>query len=154
MKHLLRLITWKKCFILSLSILPLLIIFSFYGLYTNKFYFLKIDNYIFSLLMIIHAWFLNALYQLEKEPHAHMNITRNLEYIMYAIFLVYLFKIAETSYILLSYFEYSDLVLPPTFLPVGLFILSLQCILLIITFATFKLRRERIGPYRFDRVHK
>ena len=104
--------------------------------------------------MIIHAWFLNALYHLEKEPHEHMNLTRNLEYVMYAIFLVYLFKIAETSYILLGYFEYSDLVLPQTFLPVGLFILSLQIALLIITFATFKLRREHIGPYRFDRVHK
>ncbi len=154
MKHLMRLITWKKCFIFSLSILPLLIFFSFYGLYTNKFYFLKVDNYIFSLLMIIHAWFLNALYHLEKEPHEHMNLTRNLEYVMYAIFLVYLFKIAETSYILLGYFEYSELVLPQTFLPVGLFILSLQIALLIITFATFKLRREHIGPYRFDRVHK
>jgi len=104
--------------------------------------------------MIVHVWFLNALYQLEKEPHVHMNITRNLEYIMYAIFLVYLFKIAETAYILLSYFDFSDLVLPPTFLPAGLFILSLQFFLLILTFATFKHRRERIGPYRFDRVHK
>lgn len=154
MKHLLRLITWKKCFILSLSILPLLIFLSFYGLYTNKFYFLKVDNYIFSLLMIIHVWFLNALYQLEKEPNAHMNNTRNLEYIMYAIFLVYLFKIAETSYILLSYFEYSELVLPTTFLPVGLLILSLQFLLLILTFTTFIHRRDRIGPYRFDRIHK
>ncbi|WP_297762413.1 hypothetical protein [uncultured Muriicola sp.] len=154
MKHLMRLITWEKCFILSFSILPLLIFLSFYGLYTNKFYFLKVDNYIFSLLMIIHVWFLNALRQLEKKPHAHMNITRNLEYIMYAIFLVYLFKIAETSYILLSYFEYSDLVLPSTFLPVGLFILMLQFILLIVTFTTFKHRVEQIGPYRFDRVHK
>ncbi|NNJ89202.1 MAG: hypothetical protein HKP53_07355 [Eudoraea sp.] len=154
MKHLLRIISWKKCFILSLSILPLLVFFSFYGLYTNKFYFLKIDNYIFSLLMIIHIWFLNALYRLEKEPHAYMNITRNLEFIMYAISLVYLFKIGETLYILLGYFEYSEQVLPPTFLPVGLFILSLQFFLLILTFATFKHRRERIGPYRFDRVHK
>jgi len=154
MKHLLRLITWKKCFTLSLSILPLLIFFSFYGLYTNKFYFLKVDNYIFSVLMIIHIWFLNSLRQLEKEPHMHMNITRNLEYIMYAIFLVYLFKIVETSFILLSYFEYNDLVFPPTFLPVGLIILALQSILLILTLTTFKHRRERIGPYRFDRVHK
>lgn len=104
--------------------------------------------------MIIHAWFLNALYQLEKENHNHMNITRNLEFVMYAIFLVYLFKIAETSYILLSYFDYSDLVLPPTFLSVGLFIFGLQILLLILTFATFIHRRERIGPYRFDRVHK
>jgi hypothetical protein len=104
--------------------------------------------------MIIHAWFLNTLYQLEKEPHTHMNITRNLEFVMYAIFLVYLFKIAETSYILLSYFDYSDLVLPPTFLSVGLFIFGLQILLLILTFATFIHRRERIGPYRFDRVHK
>lgn len=154
MKHLMQLITWKKCFILSLSILPLLIFFSFYGLYTNKFYFFKIDNYIFSFLMFIHLWYLNALYQLEKEPHSHMNITRNLEYIMYAIYLVYLFKIAETSYILLSYFEYSEAVLPSTFLPIGLSILGLQCMLLILTFITFKHRRERIGPFRFDRVHK
>lgn len=154
MKHLLQVITWKKCFILSLSILPLLIIFSFYGLYTNKFYFLKIDNYIFSFLMIVHAWFLNALYQLEKEPHIHMNSTRNLEYTMYAIFLVYLFKISETFFILLSYFDYSDLVLPQTFLPVGLVILGLQFLLLLVTFTTFKHRRERIGPYRFDKVHE
>lgn len=104
--------------------------------------------------MIIHVWYLNALHQLEKEPHNHMNITRNLEFSMYAIFLVYLFKIAETSYILLSYFDYSDLVLPPTFLSVGLFIFGLQILLLILTFATFIHRRERIGPYRFDRVHK
>jgi len=134
--------------------LPLIIVFSFYGLYTNKFYFLKIDNYIFSLLVIVHLLFLNALLRAERNNTSSLNQLRSFEFVMYAIVLVYIFKMTETLYILFTYFDYSEQVFPPTFLPVGLFILTLQFLLILLTITTFKHRRERLGPYRYDRINE
>lgn len=154
MKHLLRLFTWTRCFVLSSFILPLLIFFSFYGLYSNKFYFFKIDNYIFPILALVHFLFLNSLWLADKDLNYENNSMRNLEYGMYAIFLVYSFKFSETIYILLSYLDYSEQIFPQTFLPVGLTILSLQLILLIVTLLTFQHRKERLGPYHFDKINE
>jgi hypothetical protein len=37
---------------------------------------------------------------------------------------------------------------------VGLSILSLQLILLIVTLLTFQHRKERLGPYHFDKINE
>jgi hypothetical protein len=154
MKHLLNLLPWKKCFYLSAGMLPLMMIFSFYGLYTNKFYFLKVDNYIFSFLIMVHLIFLYTLWKVDMDENAYLGPLRNLEFAMYAILLVYLFKLIETLYILLSYLEYSEQVFPLTFLPMGILVLILQTSLIILTLVTFKHRRIRIGSYWFDRINE
>ncbi len=154
MKHILKLLPWKKCFYLSLTVLPLIMICSFYGLYTNKFYFMKVDNYIFSLLIIVHFVFLKVLKRSGRQDDTDLNLLRNLEFTMYAILPVYIFKLAETLYIMLTYFDYSEQVFPGTFLPVGTLILLLQTLLIVLTLASFKHRRIRIGSYSLDRIHE
>jgi hypothetical protein len=154
MKHLLRFISWKKCFALTLSIMPFLALSSFYGIYTHKFYFTKIDNYILPLLLLVHLLYLKALRQADQQEISDLSNARNLEYGMYVIYFVYLYKFAETSYKLSSYFDFSEEILPTMFLPVGLVILFLQIIFLIITLVIFRHRKERFGPYRLDRINQ
>ncbi|MEZ2414229.1 hypothetical protein ACA086_04640 [Muriicola sp. E247] len=154
MKNVLRIIPWNKCFLLSFSLLPLIVITGFYGLYTNKFYFLKIDNYIFAFLVLIHLYFLNSLLKADRDSSMPLNSLRTIEFAMYAILPVYLFKMAETLYVLMTYFDYSEHVFPPTFLPVGILILLLQALLILLTLTTFQHRRDRLGPYRYDRINE
>ena len=73
MKHLLKLLPWKKCFYLSALILPMVMVFGFYGLYTNKFYFLKVDNYIFSFLILVHLVFLYTLWKVDGDENAYLS---------------------------------------------------------------------------------
>ncbi len=153
MKHLLHFFSWKSCFVITIAILPLLILSSFYGMYTNNFYFLKIDNYIFPVLAFVHFLFLRTLWKAIKEETREYKTTRKIEFVMYGIYLIYLFKFTETIYILLSYFDYSDLIIPPTFLPVGFIILGLQLLLLVITMLTFQHRKIHVGTYNFDRIN-
>ncbi|GGD38632.1 hypothetical protein [Muriicola marianensis] len=154
MKRILKLLPWKKFFYLSVTVLPLIVICGFYGLYTNKFYFQKIDNYIFALLIMVHFIFIRVLKRVGSDESTQLNLLRNLEFAMYAILPVYIFKLAETLYILLTYFDYSEQVFPKTFLPVGAFILALQSFLIILTLTAFKHRRIRIGSYTLDRIHE
>ena len=79
---------------------------------------------------------------------------RNLEYALYAIVLVYLFKLIDTVYILLSYSDYSNHIIPSTFLPVGLLIFSLQLILLGLTLLSFRYRKTMVGEYNFDNINE
>ena len=57
-----KLIHWRVNLILIFVILLLLSVSNFYGLFTNKFYFLKPDNYVFPLLSIIHFVYLHAIW--------------------------------------------------------------------------------------------
>mgnify|MGYP003424479589 CR=1 FL=1 len=49
---------WKTTVVLTIITLISLSVYSFYGLFTDKFYFLKIDNYIFPLLTLVHFLYL------------------------------------------------------------------------------------------------
>jgi hypothetical protein len=153
MKLLLHFFSWKSCFAITICLLPLLMFSSFYGLYTNTFYFMKIDNYIFPMMALIHFTFLHTLWKASKEDTSENKTTRNFEFVMYWIYLIYLFKFTETIYILLGYFDYSYLIIPPTFLPVGFTILGMQLLLLVITMLTFQHRKIHVGIYNFDRIN-
>lgn len=154
MKHVLHLINWKRCLSLTLGVLILLIVLNFYGLYTGKFYLLKPDNYIFPLLAFVHFTFLYVMWFKITEKEYPDIPMRNLEYALYAISLVYFFKLVDTIYILLSYSDYAYHVIPATFLPVGFLILSLQVLLLILTFIGFTHRKQLIGAYNFDNINE
>jgi hypothetical protein len=147
-------LTWKRTLILSVGVLALLNIFSFYGLYTNKFYFFKIDNYIFPLLSIVHFVFLYVLWFKIKEDELSDPPMRTLEYVLYIISLVYVYKLVETIIILLSYNDFDNHLIPNTFLPLGYFILLLYTLLLLVTYLAIAYRKKIVGTYLFDDMNQ
>lgn len=147
-------LTWKRTLILSIGVLALLNIFSFYGLYTNKFYFFKIDNYIFPLLSIVHFVFLYVLWFKIKEDELSDPPMRTLEYVLYIISLVYVYKLVETIIILLSYNDFDNHLIPSTFLPLGYFMLLLYTLLLLITYLAIAYRKKIVGTYLFDDMNQ
>ena len=147
-------LTWKRTLILSVGVLALLNIFSFYGLYTNKFYFFKIDNYIFPLLSIVHVVFLYVLWFKIKEDELSDPPMRTLEYVLYIISLVYVYKLIETIIILLSYNDFDNHLIPSTFLPLGYFILLLYVLLLLVTYLAIDYRKKIVGTYLFDDMNQ
>ena len=153
MKFMLRLFSWKTTLILSLIVLVLLNIFSFYGLFTNKFYFFKFDNYIFPLVTLVHFAFLYAMWFKIKEDEIADPQMRNLEYALYVIFWIYIYRLFNSIAILLSYSDYHSHVIPSTFIPIGTFITLLYVMLLVLTLITFKHRKDKIGDYNFNRIN-
>ena len=95
MKFFYGVLPWKSTLLLSVFILLLVDIFSFYGLYTNKFYVFKIDNYIIPLLSIVHFVFLYVLWFKIKEKELSDPPMRNLEYLLYVIGVIYVFKMIQ-----------------------------------------------------------
>jgi len=154
MKNILQFLSWKRCISLSIGVILMLIVLNFYGLYSNKFYLLKPDNYIFPLLTIVHFVFLYVLWFKIREDELTDPKMRNLEYGMYALVLVYVFKIFDTVYILSTYNDFENHIMPGTFMPVGLFILILQLVLLFLTLITFVHRKEEVGAYNFDSINE
>ncbi len=153
MNYFKRIFSWKRCLALSIGILLILIVMNFYGLYTNKFYFFKVDNYIFPLLSIVHFSFLQMM-QVRIHTNSISDIPlRNLEYAMYAILPVYIFKVLDTSYILLSYWDFEAHPIPETFIPFGIGILTLQLTLIVLTMTAFAYRRNFLGRYNFDHIN-
>lgn len=147
-------LTWKRTLILSIGVLALLNIFSFYGLYTNKFYLFKIDNYIFPLLSIVHFVFLYVLWFKIKEDELSDPPMRTLEYVLYIISLVYVYKLVETIIILLSYNDFDNHLIPSTFLPLGYFMLLLYTLLLLVTYLAIVYRKKIVGTYLFDDMNQ
>lgn len=141
------------CLVLTIGVLLTLIVSNFYGLYTDKFYFYKVDNYIFPLLTIVHFSYLQAMHLKVNNKDFSDNQLRNLEYALYAILLVYIFKATDTAYILLSYWEFDAYVIPERFVPFGMTILSVQMMLIMLTVLSFRYRRQVIGRYNFDQIN-
>lgn len=146
--------TWAWCQKLTICVLAILIILNFYGLYTNKFYLLKPDNYIFPILSSVHFIFLYVMSFKIREGEFTDAPMRNLEYSLYVISTVYVFKLVDTFYIILSYNDYSNHVIPETFLPLGFLIFSLQLLLIALTFFAFIHRKEMVGSYNFDNINE
>jgi len=68
--------------------------------------------------------------------------------------MVYIFKILDTFYIVLSYKDYDDFIIPATFLPVGITMLIFQFILVLLTLLAFVHRKVQVGEYTFDRINE
>ncbi|MRH99381.1 hypothetical protein GH721_02450 [Kriegella sp. EG-1] len=154
MNSILRILPWKRILVMTVSILAILIVFNFYGLYTNKFYFFKIDNYIFPILTLVHFGFLYVLWFKIKEEEVADPKMRNLEYALYAILAVYVFKFFSTLSILFSYGQYENHVIPGTFIPIGILILLLYVTLICLTLLAFKYRKDKVGEYEFDDMNQ
>lgn len=150
MRFILKIFTLKRTLILSAVVLGLLNIFSFYGPYTSKFYFFKPENYILPILSVGHFIFLYVLRFKVKEEEMTDPQMRNLEYVLYAIFLVYVYKAVESIYVLSTYSDYGNHVLPGTFLPIGILITVLSFLIIGLSLLLFKYRKDRVGTYKFD----
>tara|TARA_Y100000780_G_scaffold231916_1_gene259621 strand:- start:8327 stop:8587 length:261 start_codon:yes stop_codon:yes gene_type:complete len=79
---------------------------------------------------------------------------RTLEYVLYLISLVYLYKLVETIIILFSYSDFENHLIPSTFLPLGFVILLLYAVLLLVTFLAVVYRKEIVGTYLFDDMNQ
>lgn len=154
MKFFNGILPWKWTLLLSVFILVLVDVFSFYGLYTNKFYIFKIDNYIIPILSIVHFIFLYVLWFKIKEKELSDPPMRNLEYLLYVIGIIYVFKFLDTLFILLTYTEYENYLIPDTFIPLGLGILFLYLLLLLLTTITIAHRMQLVGTYHFDDMNQ
>nr|WP_299382083.1 hypothetical protein [Allomuricauda sp.] len=150
MKFLLNILTWRRNNFLVFIILLALIVSNFYGLYTNRFYFLKPDNYIFPLLSAVHFLYLYVVQFKISEGELPDPKMRNLEYILYVVMIVYLFKIYDTANILTTYTEFESYVMPATFKPIGITTLVLYSLLPILTLVSFWHRKRLIGSYNFE----
>lgn len=154
MNSILRFMTWKRTINLSILVLATLIIFDFYGVYTNNFYFLKPENYLFPLITLIHFTFLYVLQFKINEDELTDPLMRNIEYLLYGAFLIYVFKTSESLYTLTTYGEFSNYVLPVTFLPLGITIFTLHLLLLVLTILAVHYRKEMVGEYKFDDMNQ
>ncbi|MBT9189142.1 MULTISPECIES: hypothetical protein [Zobellia] len=154
MKFILRIFPWKRTIHISIAVIAALIIFSFYGLYTNTFHLFKPNNYIFPLLTLSHITFLYVLWFKIKEDELTDPQMRNIEYILYVVFAVYVFKTFESLYILTSYSDFENHIIPASFFPVGILIFLLHVLLLGLTLLAIKYRRDMVGPYVFDDMNQ
>lgn len=149
-----QIISWSVCLYTSLAVLPILIVLNFYGLYSNQFYLLKFDNFIFPILTILHFIYLYAIQFKIREGETADPQLRNVEYGMYAILFIYAFKTVDTLYILMSFDDYDAHIIPDTFLPVGIFILAMQLLLIGMTLSAFYFRKTQVGPFNFDQINE
>ncbi|MBT8320330.1 MAG: hypothetical protein KJO90_01530 [Eudoraea sp.] len=154
MSSLLNAVNWRFSLILSLLVLTVLIVLNFYGLYTARFYFLKVDNYIFPLIAIIHFKYMHTLWlKIREKGYADTQI-RNLEYGLYPVLLIYAFKASDTAYMILSASGYDNALLPQNFIQIAITILGLQITLILLTLLSFAYRRNKIGIYNFDKINE
>ncbi|WP_373518357.1 hypothetical protein [Pricia sp.] len=154
MNSIFKIMSWKRTIHFSVAVLALLIIFDFYGLYTNNFFFLKPENYVFPVITLIHFTFLYVLKFKITENELTDPLMRNIEYMLYAAFLIYVFKTSEILYTLTSYDEFVNYVMPVTFLPLGISIFVLHLLLLVLTILAIQYRKEMVGEYKFDDMNQ
>ncbi len=134
----------------SIVVLVALMGLSFYGIYTNKFYFLKPDNYIIPILGVVHLLYLYVVRFKISEDELPDPKMRNLEYVVYGLVAVYVFKIYDSAMTLGSVAEFGEHVIPPTFRPMGILILVLYSLLTLSTLHIFWLRKKYVGAYKFE----
>ena len=111
-------------------------------------------NYIFPLLTVVHFVYLYVINFKIKEAELPDPQMRNLEYALYIISTVYIFKFFDIFYTLTSLDQYQNHLIPSTFLPIGIVILILYSCLLAITFITFAYRKQKVGSYVFENFNQ
>src|SRR5688572_23964285 len=136
--------------VLTIVSLVSLIILGFYSMYGNTFVFNRLESYIFPFLTIIHFIYLYVLWFKITEREYPDMIMKNIEYVLYGMVLFYGYNIYATLLLLGSQNEFQDHVIPSTFVPMGILIISFQTLLVLLTVWSFIIRRQRVGKYDFD----
>ncbi|PKA96444.1 hypothetical protein B0O79_0079 [Flavobacteriaceae bacterium MAR_2009_75] len=154
MRFIEKLFSWNKTIQITVALLLTLIVFSFYGLYTNTFPVLKPENFVFPILSLIHFVFLYVLWFKIKEEEGTDPQMKIIEFLMYGVCVVYAFNVYMTISTLTTYFEFSNHVIPATFFPMGILILVMQLTLIGLTLLAFKYRKNIVGNYNFDDMNQ
>lgn len=154
MHLLLRLFPLRILLLSSAVLLLILNVFSFYSLFVNKFSFSKFDNYIFPCLTIVHFVYLYTLWTKNKTATTASIFVRNIEYTLYFIYMIYIFKFSESIYRLSAYTEFDKEIIPKPFIPIGIILVLLHFLLLLLTLLSFSYRRNKIGKFNFDELHE
>ena len=136
--------------VLTIVSLVSLIILGFYSMYGNTFVFNRLESYIFPFLTIIHFIYLYVLWFKITEKEYPDMIMKNIEYVLYGMVLFYGYNIYATFLLFGSQNEFQDHVIPSTFVPMGILIISFQTLLVLLTVWSFIIRRQRVGKYDFD----
>lgn len=147
MQYMLRKIPYKATLGLSILVLVTLSVLNFYGIYTNRFYFFKLDGYVFLLLAMVHMVYLYVVQFKIREMELPDPKMRNLEYFLYALLLVYIYKVVDSFYVLLSYEQYKDHDIPSIFVPMAGLMTGLYILLVILSLAMFAHRKALVGEY-------
>ncbi len=142
--------TPKIIIVLTIVSLLSLIVLGFYSMYGNTFIFNRFESYIFPFLTMIHFLYLYVLWFKITEMEYPDIIMKNIEYVMYAVLLAYAYNISETFLILGSQNEFQDHVIPSSFVPMGILIISIQTLLVLLTVWSFIIRKRIVGKYDFD----
>jgi hypothetical protein len=103
---------------------------------------------------LIHFTFLYVLKFKIEEDEMTDPLMRNIEYMLYGAFLVYVFKTSEILVTLTTYDDFSNYVIPATFLPMGITIFALHILLLVLTLLAIHYRKEAVGEYEFDDMNQ
>jgi len=154
MDTLVKTFNWKKSLWTSALLLILLSGLNFYGIYTNTFSFLEPDNYIIPVLSVVHFLYMYVVWFKITEDELPDPKMRNLEYGLYAMVAVYLYKIYDSASILGSVSQFGDHVIPATFKPVGIVTLVSYSLLVLLTLYTFWLRKKHVGAYNFENFNR
>ncbi|MEM9076251.1 MAG: hypothetical protein AAGC43_04385 [Bacteroidota bacterium] len=150
MELLSNIISWKRISVITIMVLAVLVVLSFYGVYTNTFYLTKPDNYLIPFLSVVHFLYIYVIWFKIKEDELPDPKMRNLEYAVYAIMLAYAFKIYESITILNSVSSLQGHYIPETFFPMSTSILVLYSLLFLLTLYSFWIRRRYVGVYNFE----
>src|SRR5690554_2006753 len=135
---------------ISVIILIALIFLNFYGLYSNQFHFNKPGSFIFPLITLVHFVYIYVLWFKISEDEYPDAVMKSIEYVMYGILLVYFYEIVETVLLLGSKNKFPDHVIPSTFMPMGILIISLKSVLVFFTTWSFLIRKRKVGKYNID----
>lgn len=154
MLQLYRILSWKVCLRMALILIPIVIVFSFYGLYSGAFYLFNPANYIIPFLTLIHLAYLYVFWFKVKEDEFPDPRMRILEYLLYGVLFFYLLKIAATIKILLSRAEFESHVIPDSFYPMGYLVIGLHAALILFTLMLIRHRKEIIGAYNVDYLNE
>jgi hypothetical protein len=133
------------------TLMGLMVISDFYSLFTDEFYVLKKENYL-TLLVALPYWLYLVVVGLKIQQEENTDpAMRNLEYLVYFALAGGLWQV-WTVY--RDWSQYAELqqhyILPESFYPMGIAILSTFTLLYLFSMYTFNVRKRHIGPYRRD----
>ncbi|MEL7270709.1 MAG: hypothetical protein AAGL34_14140 [Bacteroidota bacterium] len=146
------LVTLKRLIWTLLTMLVVLVLFNFYGPFSNRFYFGKLDGYMFLLLVAFQALYLFRLLAKTKNEMNSDSQLRYLEYVVYGVLVVYGYKTIDTVLSLNLASEIQPDLLPETFFPLVLLSLALYLLVIILSVLTFTFRKRLLGSFSQETI--
>lgn len=145
-----KITNWNLFQTLIYLLLPVVVTFNFYGLYTHKFYWYKFDNFILPAVSLVHLMYLTHLNTKIKDSLPVDFKLQNLEFAAYGVLVIYLFETIDTLSVILDYATINLTLIPEGFLVHGMLVFSLQFALAILTLFSFFIRKNKVGTFNFD----